>query len=328
MGGTYIIPRREDFLSLSGGTLTGATRVVGNFSADTIFSGSTDLSSLLTAINDITRVQEGINTFTGGTGNLPTVNVTGLTIDNIDVSGSSVFNTLTAVTLSGGTIFSGSTDLSNIFQTIHDIGHTDVQDGTNIFTAGTANNPSVNITGLTIDSITVSGDASYQGLSAVTYYSGSTDVSDLFIHVGQAGDITRVQEGINTFTAGTANNPTVNITGLTIDNITVSGESSFQGLSAITIFSGSTDLSDIFVESVVGGTNINVNGNQNVTVNLDNDISLNSVSATGLNLRSMSKLLAQDYKVLKMLILNFQEFVPISSKSRYERLRKYGRIKI
>ena len=60
---------------------------------------------------------------------------------------------------------------------------------------------------------------------------------------GNTSGSTFISNGINTFTGGTINNPTVNVTGLSVNNITVSGESSFQSISATTFYSGSTDLS-------------------------------------------------------------------------------------
>jgi hypothetical protein len=111
LGGNMISSSNSSFSSLSATTLSGGT----------IYSGSTDLSFIFASIidgsNDITRVQPGTNTYTGGTGNFPTVNVSALTIDNIVVSGASRFSSLSATTLSGGTIYSGSTDLSFIFAT-------------------------------------------------------------------------------------------------------------------------------------------------------------------------------------------------------------------
>ena len=64
--GQYIYPIKREFLNLSGGTVTGATYVSSNFSADTIFSGSTSLSSILdnlssSVITGATKVQGGIN---------------------------------------------------------------------------------------------------------------------------------------------------------------------------------------------------------------------------------------------------------------------------
>lgn len=118
----------------SGGTVldgSGSTRslfVGSNFSATTFYSGSTELGALLSSIfsatNDITRVQPGINTFTGGTGNLSTINITGVSIDNIAVSGSSIFGSGVTFNLPGdqSIIVNGSTSsrsaTTGIFQII------------------------------------------------------------------------------------------------------------------------------------------------------------------------------------------------------------------
>ena len=253
------------------------------FSAATLVSGTTDVEDVIrtiaaeTELNDLTRVQDGINTFTGGTANAPTVNVTGLSIDNISVSGSASANTFSADTL-----VSGTTDLNEIFAPITVTGDvTRVGNGTNTFTGGTENNPTVNVTGLTVDNFTVSGSASANTFSAATFVSGTTDVEDVIRTIAaetELNDLTRVQDGINTFTGGTANAPTVNVTGLSIDNIAISGEASFQGISASTLFSGSTDLSELFapagsdnndITRVQPGTNTFTGGTANEpTVNV------------------------------------------------------------
>jgi hypothetical protein len=176
-----VVSGASRFSSLSATTLSGGT----------IYSGSTDLSLIFQTIagdnNDITRVQNGLNTYTGGTNNFPTVNVSALTIDFVVASGQSRFSSLSATTLSGGTIYSGSTDLSLIFQTIagdnNDI--TRVQPGTNTYTGGTVNFPTVNVSALTIDSIFVSGSSRFNSLSAGTIsggtiFSGSTNLEGIF----------------------------------------------------------------------------------------------------------------------------------------------------
>ena len=452
MSGRYIFPSSllsGDFLPLSGGTVTGLTTFTSGVSGSTmsggsIYSGSTDLSLIfapisISGISYTTRVIDGINTFTGGTANAPTVNVTGLSIDNITVSGESSFQDISATT-----IYSGSSDIGDIFSlkadensfvngifnisgntfglggvltqntTISggtnnltfgnsdspvgifnvftnqsafvesnvsitdsssqmfvfggvagfrtysgasqthttslevgdvfgdsgmitmrdDIGEfgaryftdysanglanprwipdvsavetmistgstnnsTRVQDGINTFTGGTANAPTVNVTGLSIDNITVSGESSFQGVSANTFYSGSTDVEDVIRAIAsetELSDITRVQPGINTFTGGTANEPTINVSGLSIDNITVSGEASFQGLSATTIYSGSSDLSDIFLfnNNLLSPTQVayaDSNGNLKGEAGFTYDESNNELSVERLVIGDMS----------------------------------------
>jgi len=90
-----------------------------------------------------------------------------------------------------------------------------------------------------------SGEVSFNILSAETIYSGSTDLYDIF-ETG-SGDITRVQGGTNLFTGGTANNPILNlIDSPSINNFTASGNTDLGILSADTIYSGSTELYNIF----------------------------------------------------------------------------------
>ena len=87
-GLTSRITATGNYLSLSGGTVTGST----NFTA-ALLSGGTDLYSIfLTAQdgNDITRVQAGTNISTGGTDNFPTVSVVDSpSFNNITYSGTS-----------------------------------------------------------------------------------------------------------------------------------------------------------------------------------------------------------------------------------------------
>ena len=63
---------------------------------------------------------------------------------------------------------------------------------------------------------------------------------------GSGGTPTYVQNGLNTYTGGTSSLPTVNISAATLNNLTVSGATSLGVVSATTIYSGATDLSNIF----------------------------------------------------------------------------------
>lgn len=101
----------KDYVSLTGSTITGETRVIGNLSASTIFSGSTNLYDIFsTSSGDVTRVQPGNNIQTGGTANEPTISV----IDSPSFT-NIITSTLSGATVSGGTLYSGSTELSEIF---------------------------------------------------------------------------------------------------------------------------------------------------------------------------------------------------------------------
>lgn len=94
----------------------------------TITTGATTLTISSTGGSASTNIQPGLNTTTGGTPSNPTVNVSGGTFDNINVTGTSVFNNIT-----GNTFYSGQTQLDNIFSstahthefsTILNTGHT------------------------------------------------------------------------------------------------------------------------------------------------------------------------------------------------------------
>lgn len=91
--------------SVFSGTLSGGS----SFSANTLFSGTSNLSSLFVTQGELsasqTFIQNGTNTYTGGTDLNPTVNVSALTINTLIASGNSVFNgTLSASTLTANTI--------------------------------------------------------------------------------------------------------------------------------------------------------------------------------------------------------------------------------
>ena len=163
--------------SVSGGTISG----------DTIYSAGTDLYNIFLTTadgNDITRVQNGTNTVTGGTGNFPSVNlVDSPSFNNLSWSGNAIGNEFYASAISGGTIYSGGTDLYNIFLTTADGNDiTRVQSGTNTVTGGTGNFPSVNLVdNPSFNDISSSGtsflnNVSTNEISGGTLYSGSTDL--------------------------------------------------------------------------------------------------------------------------------------------------------
>jgi len=229
----------SSFNSLSATTLSGGT----------IYSGGTDLYSIfLTSSNgnDITRVQPGSNITTGGTGNLPTVNlVSSPSINGLTFSGTATGNALSATTLSGGTIFSGNTNLYSIFSQTDTV--TRVQPGTNITTGGTATNPIINlvaspsINNLTISGLTSSsGGATFTNLSGTNIFSGSVNLQTYFTSIQQQL-LTEANLSGATFT-GTINAPSLSAT-------TLSGG---------TILSGNTNLYQIFART--GGTLIHKSG--------------------------------------------------------------------
>jgi len=59
-------------------------------------------------------------------------------------------------------------------------GVSQVMAGTNTYVGGTVGNPTVNVSALTINTITASGSSSFQTVSATTYFSGSTNLYGVF----------------------------------------------------------------------------------------------------------------------------------------------------
>jgi hypothetical protein len=164
---------------------------------------------------------------------------TGFTYDqgriaiNDSFSATGYFNNIQAsANITGTTYYSGATPLELIIQNLAVAGSvTHVQNGTNSFTGGTPTNPTVNITGGTFNNLNITGG---------TLSSGGTNLYSIFLTSAGANDITRVQPGLNTYTGGTGNNPTVNISAATLTYL------SATTISGGTLYSGSTDLYDIF----------------------------------------------------------------------------------
>lgn len=283
-GGTANNPR----VNISAATLS-TLSVSGNAAfSSTITSGGTDLSLLFLTVNDgndITRVGNGLNTYTGGTANNPTVNVSAATLSTLTVSGQSSLQTI----LSGGTNLQDIINASVTGVTSGITGSVNIN-GLNTYTGGTIANQTINISAATLASLSVSGNAAFSS----TITSGGTDLSLLFLTVNDGNDITRVKNGLNTYTGGTANEPTVNISGLTVDNLTVSGVTSLNSVSATTYYSGSTSLQDV-IQSAVTGVTSNIvhthvqNGSNTITggtaelptVNVVASPSFNSITASG-----------------------------------------------
>jgi len=314
-GGTASLPNVNvtalsiNTLVVSGASQLGATTTTsfsgGTVSGGTLYSGSTNLYDIFltsAGANDTTRVQPGTNTYTGGTGNFPTVNVSALTINTIVASGSSQLAATTASsfsggTLSGGTLFSGSTNLNSIFQPAG--ANSVVGNGTNTYTGGTFYNQTVNVSALTVNTIVASGAtqlgtttaSSFSGgtISGGTIYSGSTDLYNIFSTTDN-NDITRVQPGTNTYTGGTGNLPTINVSALTINTLTASGNSSFQGLTATTLSSTTISAATISIVSTPGTTAFEItnSNNQKAFTIFDSDLKARYYSGGGLSSPSIT----------------------------------------
>ncbi len=101
---------------------------ISALSGGTIFSGTTNLYDIFQTIGTPSTqsyIQPGINITTGGTFAFPTVNIVNSpSFNNISFSGTSIGSKAIIDSLSASTIFSGTTDLYNIFSTIIGSGRT------------------------------------------------------------------------------------------------------------------------------------------------------------------------------------------------------------
>jgi hypothetical protein len=194
-GGTAISPTVSlvSSPSLNSITASGASSFT-TLSATTLISGSTNLYNIFAQSGRVVNnVNAGSNITTGGTAISPTVNLvaspsfngitfSGTAIGGIVQAGAGTFTSLSAGTLSGGTILSGGTNLYSIFATIPDQNDvTRVQPGSNITTGGTANTPIINLTAspsinnLTISGLTSSSDgATFVRLSGTSIFVGNS----------------------------------------------------------------------------------------------------------------------------------------------------------
>jgi hypothetical protein len=102
-------------------TLRGPSMSATSLSAATYYSGSTPLSLIIQSLisSSDTYVQNGLNTYTGGTPFAPTVNISGGTLDNLTVTGNTIVNGLTANTISATTIISLSSYTNMISATTY-----------------------------------------------------------------------------------------------------------------------------------------------------------------------------------------------------------------
>ncbi len=120
-------------------------------------------------------------------------------------------------------------------QTASATGATIVSASTNIvLTTGFTNgNIPVYTVGVTDNPIFASLSAN--SISATTFYSGSTNLNDIFLTTGSLTP-TYVHPGSNIITGGTLNNPIINlVSSPSVNNFTASGDTSLQGTTGTTI---------------------------------------------------------------------------------------------
>jgi hypothetical protein len=180
-------------------TVTGNTSLQ-SVSASTIISGSTNLYSIFAPFGTISGVEtigQGSNIATGGTAVNPTISVVASpAFNNVTFSGTAIggagqfaavtATSLSATTLSGGTILSGSTNLYSIFAPFGTIsGVETIGQGSNIATGGTAVNPTISVVASpAFNNVTVSGTGTINTVNAQIIT--ATAITDSNLTSGQA----------------------------------------------------------------------------------------------------------------------------------------------
>jgi hypothetical protein len=197
-----------------------------------------------TDTNDITRVQPGSNITTGGTSNNPIINlVDSPSINGLSFSGNANGSTLEIITLSASTLYSGSTDISNLFATPG-----------NITTINSQLATKSNLSGATFTGTVNASILNATTLSATTYYNIptsfgtganggggtiSTGVTGYFV-IGYTGRITGWD--LIGSTSGTAVVDIWKTTGSTLPTVLNSITASAKPRITEGVYSGSTTL--------------------------------------------------------------------------------------
>ena len=319
----FIISGDTGLISTYGGA--SGSGLVGKF-----LSGTTS-GFVLGNISDIqgvtTRVQPGVNIYTGGTPDNPTINLSDSpSVNNLTFSGTATGGNLYGTSISAATIYSGSTNLYNIFLTSAQVSGSSVSQGSNIVVQQTGSDYKVSVVASpSLNSINYSGTTTGPALSATTM-SGSTLRLSSGAYVGSTSAIQWGDNGmagsINGFLSMSSNGvfrfgdsagggspriimgsagPTTGISlkrnGTSLD-LRLGDDSGFASLNAAaivgtslsattisggTLYSGATNLYDIFVDSVNAGSNITIGGTaSNPTINVSSSpIFAGLVSATG-----------------------------------------------
>lgn len=209
MAGSYFQPLKREFLNLSGGTVTGDTVFTQGLYADvlsggTLYSGSTSLSDIFLTASDVTgtTLSEGVNISLQQSGiNYSISVVDSPSINNLSFSGTATGNIISATTISASTLYSGSTNLYDIFSTAGSGSVANIQAGSNITTGGTPSNLIINLANSpAINNLSFSGVATGPSLSATTI-SGSTIRLSSTAFIGSTSSIQWGDNGM----AGTIN---------------------------------------------------------------------------------------------------------------------------
>jgi hypothetical protein len=154
--------------SFSGGTISGTTNFLGQ-----ILSAGTDLYNIFSTTGgsgDTTRVQPGANIYTGGTGNFPIINLSDSpSINNLYFSGTATGGNIIATALSGTNVYSGTTNLNDLFATLLQVNILESK----ILTKA-------NLSGATFTGPVAASNLSATTISGGTLLSGTTNLNEIF----------------------------------------------------------------------------------------------------------------------------------------------------
>ena len=239
------------------GTSIGGSSIANSVSATTsIYSAGTSLETIIyniaTSTENITSVQPGVNILTGGTPSSPIINlVDSPSVNNLSFSGTVIGSDLYASNISGGTLYSGSTNIYDIFVD-------SVNSGSNTTIGGSASNPVVNVVAspsfnnVNYSGTSIGGSSIANSVSATTsIYSAGTSLETIIYNIAASTEnITSVQPGTNITTGGTASSPIINVV----------PSPSFAGLVSATGFTDSSLTSTRVVYVGASGRLVDKNG--------------------------------------------------------------------
>lgn len=253
------------YLPISGGTVTGETLFSGGLSANTFFSGSTNLYDIFSSGGPggvSTYVQPGSNITTGGTETEPIISlVASPSINNLTISGlTSSSDGATFVRLSGTTIFVGNSTTGGTVQAEKELVLQQTGDtfGSSILRLRNRNGENGAIFETTDPTITLvdyifktsinQRNIRYESRSGSVFLSAPEFEFGIpanpSLVIGDSGILVRGSGGTRStsLSATTISANTINVTG----QLTGTDGAIFTSLSGTNIFSGSTNLQNYF----------------------------------------------------------------------------------
>jgi hypothetical protein len=266
------------FLPKSGGTggpyvLTGTTSIIGSASLGAVTGTTTSVIGWFAFHNDVVSIH---NTIPATAVLFKDSGALQVMTGDSSFSYNKTTSGLTAVNISGATLYSGITELSvalsNKFNSAYapiSVQNQWVQPGNNISTGGTPNAPQVSLVASpSVFNLVSSGVTFAPTLSGNTLYSGASELGGLLAQTYAPISVvpTYVQPGINTTTGGTIARPIIHVVGSPSFTAVTASSVSGTSVSATTFYSGNTNLNYLLGQSstpatyVQPGVNITTGG--------------------------------------------------------------------